>query len=149
MPYLKIYIHFVWSTKNRFPYLNTIESRQLVWKHIKENAIKKDIHIDFINGYEDHCHCLISLKIDQSVDKIMQLIKGESSYWINKNNHLFPNLSGKKFEWQDEYFALSVSESILPRVRNYIKNQESHHKKRTFKSEYDEIIDKYKIVKEK
>jgi len=148
MPYLKIYIHFVWSTKNRFPYLNTIESRQLVWKHIKENAIKKDIYIDFINGYEDHCHCLISSKINQSVDKIMQLIKGESSYWINKNNHLFPNLSGKKFEWQDEYFALSVSESILPRVRNYIKNQESHHKKRTFKSEYDEIIDKYKIVKE-
>ena len=88
------------------------------------------------------------IEINQSVDKIMQLIKGESSYWINKNNHLFPNLSGKKFEWQDEYFALSVSESILPRVRNYIKNQESHHKKRTFKSEYDEIIDKYKIVKE-
>jgi len=145
MPYLKIYIHFVWCTKSREPFLNTLESRQLVWKHIKENAIQKGIYIDFINGYEDHCHCLISLNINQSVDKVMQLIKGESSFWINKNRHLFPNLKGRKFEWQDEYFALSVSESVVDKVRNYIKNQEEHHKKKTFKEEYDEIIEKYNI----
>ncbi len=147
MPYLKIYIHFVWSTKNREPFLNTLESRQLVWNHIKENAVGKGIHIDFINGYEDHCHCLISLGIGQSVEKIMQLIKGESSFWINANKELFPNLNGRKFEWQEEYFALSVSESVLNKVRNYIKNQEEHHKKKTFKAEYDEIIDKYNIQK--
>lgn len=145
MPYLKIYIHFVWSTKNREPFLNTIESRQKVWQHIKENAKSKGIYIDFINGYEDHCHCLISLGINQSVDKVMQLIKGESSFWINKNKELFPNLNGRKFEWQDEYFALSVSESVLDRVRNYVKNQEEHHKKKTFQNEYDEIIQKYNI----
>lgn len=131
------------KTENRF--LNTIESRKLVWNHIRENAIKKDIYIDFVNGFKDHCHCLISLKINQNVDKIMQLIKGESSFWINKNRHLFPNMKGRKFEWQDEYFALSVSESVLNRVRNYIKNQEEHHKKKTFKEEYDEIIEKYNI----
>ena len=145
MPYLKIYIHFVWCTKNREPFLNTLESRQLVWKHIKENAIQKGIYIDFINGYEDHCHCLISLNINQSIDKVMQLIKGESSFWINKNRHLFPNLKGRKFEWQDEYFALSVSESVVYKVRNYIKNQEVHHKKKTFKEECDAIIEKYNI----
>ena len=145
MPYLKIYIHFVWCTKKREPFLNTLESRQLVWKHIKENAIQKGIYIDFINGYEDHCHCLISLNINQSVDKVMQLIKGESSFWINKNRHLFPNLKGRKFEWQDEYFALSVSESVVYKVRNYIKNQEVHHKKKTFKEECDAIIEKYNI----
>ena len=145
MPYLKIYIHFVWCTKNREPFLNTLESRQLVWKHIKENAIQKGIYIDFINGYEDHCHCLISLNINQSGDKVMQLIKGESSFWINKNRHLFPNLKGRKFEWQDEYFALSVSESVVYKVRNYIKNQEVHHKKKTFKEECDAIIEKYNI----
>jgi REP element-mobilizing transposase RayT len=88
---------------------------------------------------------LISLGINQSVDKVMQLIKGESSFWINKNKELFPNLNGRKFEWQDEYFALSVSESVLDRVRNYIKNQEEHHKKKTFQNEYDEIIQKYNI----
>jgi hypothetical protein len=49
----------------------------------------------------------------------MQLIKGESSYWINKEQ-----LLNRKFEWQDEYFAVSVSESMLDKVRNYIKNQE-------------------------
>jgi REP element-mobilizing transposase RayT len=146
MPYLKIYIHFVWCTKKREPFLNTLESRQLVWKHIKENAIQKGIYIDFINGYEDHCHCLISLNINQSVDKVMQLIKGESSFWINKNRHLFPNLKARKFEWQDEYFTLSVSESVVDKVRNYIKSQEEHHKKKTFKEEYDEIIEKYNII---
>jgi REP element-mobilizing transposase RayT len=99
MPYLKIYIYFVWCTKNRYPFLNTIESRQLVWNHIKENSKQKGIHVDFVNGYEDHCHCLISLGINQSVEKVMQLIKGESSYWINQNPDLFPNLKGKRFEW--------------------------------------------------
>ena len=101
------------------------------------------VFVDFVNGHEDHCHCLISLGVNQPVNKVMQLIKGESSFWINKNNHLFPNLKNKKFEWQDEYFALSVSESLLNKVRNYIKNQEEHHKKKTFKEEYDEFIRKY------
>ena len=75
MPYTKVYIHFVWSTKNREPYLNTIEIRQAVWKHIRENAIVKGIFIDFINGYADHCHCLISLGTNQKMSEIMQLIK--------------------------------------------------------------------------
>lgn len=145
MPFIKVYIHFVWSTKNRYPFLSTVEARQLVWKHIKENANTKGIFIDYVNGFEDHCHCLISMGFNQNIEKIMQLIKGESSFWINKNSHLFPCLKGKRFEWQEEYFALSVSESILNRVRNYIKNQENHHKKKTFKKEYDEIVEKYKI----
>lgn len=145
MPYIKVYIHFVWSTKNRYPFLSTLEARQLVWKHIKENANTKGIFIDYVNGFEDHCHCLISMGFNQNIEKIVQLIKGESSFWINKNSHLFPCLKGKRFEWQEEYFALSVSESILNRVRNYIKNQENHHKKKTFKKEYDEIVEKYKI----
>lgn len=145
MPYIKVYIHFVWGTKNRYPFLSTIEARQLVWKHIKDNANSKGIYIDYVNGFEDHCHCLISMGFNQNIEKIMQLIKGESSFWINKNKHLFPCLKGKRFEWQEEYFALSVSESILNRVRNYIKNQENHHKKKTFKKEYDEIVEKYKI----
>lgn len=145
MPFIKVYIHFVWCTKNRFPFLNTLESRKLVWKHIKENASSKGIFIDYVNGYEDHCHCLISMGSNYTIEKIMLLIKGESSFWINKNNHLFPNLKGKRFEWQEEYFALSVSESILSRVRNYIKNQENHHKKKSFAKEYNEIVEKYRI----
>jgi REP element-mobilizing transposase RayT len=142
MPFIKVYIHFVWSTKNRIPYLNSIELRQKVWRHMRENAKEKGIFIDFINGYSDHCHCLISLGADQSIQKIMQLIKGESSFWINKNG-----LTKSKFEWQDEYFAVSVSESIIDKVRSYIKNQEEHHSKKTFQEEYDEFMSKYGFKK--
>lgn len=142
MPFIKVYIHFVWSTKNRVPYLDSIELRQKVWQHIRENAKEKGIYIDFVNGYSDHCHCLISLGADQSIQKVMQFIKGESSFWINKNG-----LTKSKFEWQDEYFAVSVSESIIDNVRNYIKNQEAHHSKKTFQEEYDDFISKYEFKK--
>ena len=65
----------------------------------------------------------------------MQLIKGESSFWINKNK-----ITSTKFEWQDDYFAVSVSESGVDAMREYIKNQEEHHTKKTFQQEYDEFI---------
>jgi REP element-mobilizing transposase RayT len=113
-----------------------------MWKHIRENAIKKGIFIDFINGYNDHCHCLLSLGDDQTLRQIMQLIKGESSFWINKQG-----LLNEKFEWQDEYFAVSVSESLVDKVRNYIKNQENHHAHKSWENEYNELIDKYKFQK--
>lgn len=138
MPFVKVYIHFVWSTKNRYPYLNTKEIRTKVWNHIRENAREKGIFIDFVNGYDDHCHCLVSLGVDQTIQKVMQMIKGESSYWINNQG-----LTKEKFEWQTEYFAVSVSESMIDKVRNYIKNQEVHHQKKTFQQEYDEFIIKY------
>ena len=70
-----------------------------------------------------------------SISKVMQLIKGESAYWINKEK-----LTKSKFEWADEYYAGSVSESVLPIVRAYIDRQEEHHKKKTFEQEYDEFI---------
>ncbi len=148
MPFIKVYIHFVWSTKNRVPYLETKEIRQKVWQHIRENAKEKGIFIDFVNGYNDHCHCLVSLSVNQTIEKVMQLIKGESSFWINKQGilaDLHPSSDGEKekFEWQDEYFAVSVSESMIKSVRNYIKNQEVHHSKKTFQQEYDEFISKY------
>jgi putative transposase len=56
-------------------------------------------------------------------------------------------LTSEKFEWQDEYFAVSVSESVLDGFRNYIKNQEQHHSKKTFYQEYDEFIIKYGFQK--
>ncbi len=128
----------MWSTKNREPFLDSKELRLKVWDHIRENAKSKGIYLDFVSGYSDHCHCLVSLGLDQTIQKIMQLIKGESSFWINKNQ-----LTKQKFEWQDEYFAVSVSESILEKVRNYIQNQEVHHRKKSFQEEYSEFLDKY------
>jgi len=147
MPFVKVYIHFVWSTKNREPFLATKEMREKVWQHIRENAVTKGIYIDFINGHKEHCHCLVSLGVHQTIEKIIQLIKGECSFWINKQNEFIPLLAGRKFEWQDEYFAVSVSESQIDKVRNYIKNQEEHHMNKTFQQEYDEFIEKYGFQK--
>ena len=142
MPFIKVYIHFVWSTKNRYPYLSTPELRKTMWKHIHDNAKEKGIFIDFINGHKEHGHCLVSLGDNQTIRQIMQLIKGESSHWINTEQ-----LLKEKFEWQDEYFAVSVSESMVEKVRNYIRNQESHHTTKTWEEEYNELIEKHGFEK--
>lgn len=134
MPFIKVWLHFVWSTKDRYPSL-TDEIRSKVFDHIRDNARTKGIFIDFINGYVEHVHCLISLASDQSIEKVMQLIKGESSFWINKQK-----LTPARFEWQDEYFVASVSESNLEAVRRYIREQERHHQKVSFDEEFDEFL---------
>jgi REP element-mobilizing transposase RayT len=141
MPYTKVMIHFIWATKNRAP-LITHELKPLLLSHIKENSIKKEIFIDSLNCVEDHIHILLSLGTEQTIAKTAMLIKGESSYWVNKQK-----LSKSKFEWQDEYIALSVSESGLTNVRRYIANQEEHHKKKTFMQEYEVFLESNGIDK--
>ena len=59
MPFIKIYIHLVFSTLDRKPLLHSSDVRIKLWKHIKQNGTEKGIFIDMINGYSDHCHCLI------------------------------------------------------------------------------------------
>jgi REP element-mobilizing transposase RayT len=142
MPYIKVWIHYVWSTKNREAIL-TDNFRDPLFDHIKQNARIKNIYLDRINGYHDHVHCLVSLGADQTIEKIAQLIKGESSFWFNNKS----GLNAPRLEWQDEYFAVSVSESILDSVRSYIDNQVSHHQKKTFMDEYNEFISKYGFQK--
>jgi len=134
MPYTKIMIHFMWATKNRQRIISK-ELKPLLLSHIKENSIKKHIYIDCLNCVEDHIHVLISLSVDQTISKVMQLIKGESSFWINQQNIL-----KAKFEWQDDYIALSVSESAIEKVRAYIAHQEQHHLRKTFEREYEEFL---------
>jgi len=141
MGYIKIWVHLVWTTINREPIL-TQEIRRDIFTHIKKNAEKKGIYIDFINGHVEHVHCLISLGNGQTIDNILRLLKRESSFWINKNKFF-----REKFEWQDDYFAVSVIESAVNRVKDYIKNQEEHHKKRSFQEEYNEFMRKYGFEK--
>ena len=100
MSYVRIWVHLVFATKNREPLLKK-EFRNDVHNHITENCVDKKIFLQAINGYTDHIHCLISLGKDQTIAKIVQLIKGESSYWINQNI-----LTLEKFGWQDDYFAV-------------------------------------------
>ncbi|MCX7874805.1 MAG: IS200/IS605 family transposase [Melioribacteraceae bacterium] len=138
MSWVRVWIHLVFSTKNREPVLHTKELREKVFNHIKENAKEKGIWLDSINGYKEHIHCLISLSKEQSISKVAQLIKGESSFWINKNK-----LTKTKFIWQDDYWAVSVSESHIESVRKYIEEQEEHHRLKTFTEEVDEFMKKY------
>ena len=140
MAFVKIWIHAVWGTKNREPVLEKgiLES---VCNHIKENGKLKGIFIECINGYSDHLHCLMLLNADTSISKQMQLIKGESSFWINKNKVI-----KGQFEWANEYFASSVSEDKLDAVRAYIINQQEHHKKVTFKDEYEKFLKHFGVV---
>jgi putative transposase len=137
MSFVKIWVHLVFATKNREPLLIK-EFRYDVYKHIIENCKEKEIFLQAINGHTDHIHCLISLGKDQTISKVSQLIKGESSFWINKNH-----LTERKFSWQDDYFAVSVSESQVDAVVNYIKNQEVHHTKKSFDEEVSEFMTKY------
>jgi REP element-mobilizing transposase RayT len=137
MSFVKIWIHAVWGTKHHEPVL-TKDIRKQLFQHIRENAKEKQIYIDFINGYLDHVHCLLALNSDMTIAKVMQLIKGESTHWANKNEIVKPKLA-----WADEYFAVSISESMIDRVREYIKNQEEHHKAMTFMDEYQDFIAKY------
>ena len=138
MSYVKIWVHLVFSTKYRDELLATPAIRQAVHKHIIENCKQKGIFLQAVNGYSDHIHCLISLGKEQNIAQVSQLIKGESSFWMNKNN-IVPT----SFAWQDDYFAVSVSQSHVERVVNYIKNQERHHSSVSLAEEVDEFVNKY------
>lgn len=138
MSWIRIWIHLVFSTKNREPLLIPREKRVEIIEHIKQNAKEKGIFIDSINSQKDHVHCLISLGNEKSISEIVKLIKGESSFWINKNK-----ITKTKFSWQDDYWAVSVSESHIESVRDYIKNQDEHHRNKSFSEEVDIFMKKY------
>ena len=136
MSYVRIWIHAVWGTKARFFYfVGSVKNK--VFDHIRENAKEKGIYLSEINGHYEHVHCLISLTAEQSMAKVMQLLKGESSYWINRKE-----IVAKEFEWADEYFAVSLSESQVERVRQYIRKQEVHHRKKSWGEEVDEFLNR-------
>jgi len=137
MAYVKNWLHCVWGTKNRFPFLIDGIKYEII-QHIRANAKSKGIYIDFVNGYTEHLHCLLLLNCDQSLSKVMQLIKGESSYWINRNR-----IVKTRFEWADEYYGVSVSESHIDRVRDYIRNQEEHHRRKTWEDECSDFLRDY------
>jgi REP element-mobilizing transposase RayT len=134
MPFVRVWVHAVWSTKDWEPLLER-PVRHGVFEHIFENGCKKGLTMLRVNGYVDHVHALFALHKETSISKAIQLLKGESSHWINSNSTI-----RKRFEWQDEYFAKSVSQENLRDTCQYIDNQEEHHKVVSFKEEYDKFI---------
>lgn len=100
--------------------------------------LSKNIFLEAANGYQEHMHCLISLNKTHSIGETAQLIRGETSFWINKNK-----LINEKFVWQDDYWAVGISESQVDAVKSYIFRQEEHHKYKPFTEEVDEFMKKY------
>lgn len=143
MSYTQVCIHYVWTTHSCRPRL-IMPYRKLLFDHIRQNALIKGIHLDRINGYTEHVHCLVWLKPQQTIDSIAQLLKGESAYWFNHKS----GIQNTKLLWQEKYFAVSVSLPMVERVRAYIDNQEIHHQKKTFEQEYIELMKQYLFIKD-
>ncbi len=130
----QVYIHLVFTTKNRKPVLiNGV--RQKIFKHIYDNAKSKGIRLLCVNGYTNHVHCLIALDGKSGYSEIVMLIKGESSFWINKNQ-----LLASHFKWQRKYWVASVNYNGVDGVWRYIKNQEAHHKKQNEADELSQFL---------
>jgi REP element-mobilizing transposase RayT len=137
--YTQIHIQFVFAVKYRNCLIHPSWKEEL-YRYItgitKENGHK----LLAINGIPDHIHILIGLRPTQSISDLMQDIKGGSSKWINLKKFL-----KVKFEWQEGYGAFSYSKSQIVNIIQYIKNQENHHKTRSFREEYIEILKEFEI----
>ncbi len=94
-----------------------------------------------VNGVEDHVHCLIGLKPVISISELMKAVKAKSSKYINDHH-----LTTSRFEWQEGYGVFSYSRSQIDSVYQYIKNQEVHHQKRTFREEYLHLLEEFGIA---
>jgi REP element-mobilizing transposase RayT len=141
--YNKIWIHAIWSTKDRKPLIHpTVETK--IHQFIAEQLREQGCPVRIINGMPDHIHCLFLLSPQKSIAEVVKQIKGSSSHFINQNN-----LISDKFSWQTGYAAYSVSESVVDKVFQYINNQKQHHIKKTSQQEYDEFLKIYRLDNEK
>lgn len=137
--YNKIWIHAIWSTKERLPLIHAnIEKK--IFDCVKSQFIEMGCPVRIINGMPDHIHSMILLNPQKSIAEVIKQVKGSSSHYINSEN-----LLREKFAWQTGYAAFSVSESVMEKVFNYIKNQKEHHAKKTFESEFSDFLNLHQI----
>ena len=135
----KIWIHAIWATKYRRPMIESQVEHKL-HSFISDQLRELGCPVRIINGMPDHIHCLFLLSPQKSIAEVIKQIKGSSSYYINHNY-----LTAEKFAWQTGYAAYSVSESVVEKVYEYIKNQKMHHQKQTFEQEYEAFLKLYAI----
>lgn len=135
----KIYVHLVFSTKHRNPLITDLIREELfsylggICKNLECIPIQ-------VGGHYDHIHilCLLSKKIP--LMKLIEEVKSHSSKWIKTKGSEFGD-----FYWQNGYGAFSVNPTELEIVKNYIINQEEHHKKKTFQEEFGAFLKKYNV----
>ncbi len=138
--YTQIYLQFVFAVKGRQSLLRD-NFREELHKYITGIVGNRKQKLIAINSVPDHIHILLGFGTTITIADLIHDIKIASSKFIN-NNHWVP----EKFSWQEGYGGFSYSRSHLDRVVNYILNQQKHHKKKTFREEYIEFLEKYEIL---
>ncbi|MCI4444002.1 MAG: IS200/IS605 family transposase [Lentimicrobium sp.] len=137
--YTQIHVQFVFAVKYRNGLIQPSIKAEL-YQYISGILKPHNHKLLAINGMPDHIHIFIGMRPTQSISDLMQDIKGNSSKWINEKNFL-----KIKFEWQEGYGAFSYSKSHVNNVIDYIKNQEEHHKKESFRDEYLKFLKAFEI----
>jgi REP element-mobilizing transposase RayT len=135
----QLYIHLIFAVKFRDRLLKD-KIRPELCKYISGIITKKNHKSIIINGVEDHVHILVGLNPNESVSTLIRDVKRSSSIYINENNWFYG-----KFSWQGGYGAFSHSRSEIDKVYTYILNQQIHHQEQTFRDEYIDLIEKFKI----
>jgi len=138
--YTQIYLQFVFAVQDRISLIKPAWKDEL-YKYITGIVHNNKHKMISINGTENHIHMLVGYKPHQLIPDLLQDIKGSSSKWINNKR-----LIRGKFSWQEGYGAFSYAHSQMDDVVKYIKNQEAHHLKKTFREEYNEFLEKFNIL---
>ncbi len=137
--YSQIYIQIVFAVKNRQALIADSWEEEL-YKYITGIVQNKGQKMLAINGMPDHIHIFIGMKPSCCLSDLVREIKKASNSFINEKG-----FSNYKFEWQEGFGAFSYSHSSLDNVIGYINNQKAHHKKRSFKEEYIDFLEKFNI----
>lgn len=137
--YTNLLYHIVFSTKERIP-LITKDHQEELYKYIG-GIIRAEGGVQLgIGGTSDHIHILARIKPAISVSDMLGKIKSNSSKWANDHK-----MKMRKFGWQEGYAAFTVSESQVPSVREYIRNQEQHHRRQTYQEEFLALLERHGI----
>jgi len=137
--YTQIFIHIVFVVKGRQNLIPSLKKEEL-FKYIA-GIIKEKAHkLYIINGMADHVHKLLGYNPNESLSALVKEIKRSSSLFINKSNWI-----KGRFEWQPGYGAFSYSKSQTAAVVTYITSQEKHHKVKSFREEYIDLLKKFGV----
>ena len=138
--YTQIYIQLVFATKGRENKIRS-EFREEIEKYITGIFTNKEQKIIAIYLNPDHIHVFFSYKnLKIGIPDLVKVVKTEATNFINEKN-----MVQGKFSWQEGYGAFSYSKSQKEAVTKYILNQEEHHKKRNFKEEYLDLLNKFEV----
>lgn len=135
----KLYVHATFHVKNTSVPIRRQDLDSL-FAYIAQVLKSLDCHPIQVGGVGDHVHILSTMSKNLSLSKMMEEVKRHSSRWLKSKDSYY-----NRFGWQGGYGGFSVSQSVIERTANYIKNQERHHKKRDFKEEYLCFLKEYGV----